>query len=131
MAKLNLVVVAHDRRLLELECAEVGLPGRLGDLGVLPGHAALLATLRPGVLVYRETGGASHEIAVSGGFCEVSDDSVTVLVPNARLPSEVDVAASRSAKEEAEERLLSAGPDDLLRLQDQLAEAEAHLSIAV
>jgi F0F1-type ATP synthase beta subunit len=38
---------------LEVECDEVTLPGKLGYFGVLPGHAALIASLKVGELMYR------------------------------------------------------------------------------
>ena len=38
MAKLTLVLVTQERKLLEIECDSVTLPGSEGYLGVLPGH---------------------------------------------------------------------------------------------
>ncbi len=127
--RLSLVIVAHDRKVLEAECDELGLPGRLGDLGILPGHTALLATLRPGEVWYR-SGAGRHRIAVAAGFCEISNDRVTVLVESAWLPGEVDLAATREGRKAAEEALLIAGPEDLERLQDELASAEAQIAVA-
>ena len=57
MAGLNLILVTHAEKLLEVECSDVGLPGRLGDLGILPGHTALISILRPGELSYQPAAG--------------------------------------------------------------------------
>lgn len=128
--RLRLRIVTHDRLLLEETCDEVGLPGRLGDLGILPGHTAMIANLRPGELFYKK-GNNRHRVAIDSGFCELSNDVVSVLVEEARLPEEIDVEAAREEKAAAEAELLKAiGPEELLRSQDRLDSAEARLSIA-
>ena len=128
--KLSLRIVTHNRQLLDELCDEVGLPGREGDLGILPGHTALISNLRPGALTYR-VGSDRRRLAILGGFCEVSSDRVSVLVENAFLPDEVDVESSTEAKKKAESDLRGAiDPEELERLQDQLAAAEAQLKIA-
>ena len=80
--RLHLVVVSHDRTLLYRECDEVGLPGRLGDLGILPGHAAYVGALRPGVLTLLD-GRDTVRAAISAGFCEVIAGQVTARVDDA------------------------------------------------
>ena len=125
MAKLQLVVVTHARKVLDLECDEVVLPGRQGELGILPGHAAFVGSLRPGVL--QVVGGDS--LAVTAGFCEVSDNIVTVLTERAASKDEVDSAAVRDELQEAERRLERAEPEELVKEQDAVAWAEARLAL--
>lgn len=128
--RINLRVVTHDRLLLEESCVEVGLPGREGDLGILPGHTALIANLRPGELVYR-SGSETHRVAIGAGFCELSKNVLSVLVEQAWLPGEVDAEGSRREKRQAEEALLKAiGPEEIGRHQDRLEAAEAQLRVA-
>ena len=127
MAKLQLVVVTHARKVLDLECDEVVLPGRQGELGILPGHAAFVGSLRPGVL--QVIGGDGGSWAVSAGFCEISDDIVTVLTERAASKDDVDSAAVRSELEEAERRLERAEPEDLDKDADAVAWAEARLAL--
>jgi F-type H+-transporting ATPase subunit epsilon len=58
----------------------VVVPGTEGEFGVLEGHAPFMSTVRDGVLkVYRTENGAPEDIAVSGGFAEVSASGLTVL----------------------------------------------------
>ena len=128
MAKLQLVVVTHERKVLEVECDEVVVPGREGELGILPGHAAFVGSLRPGVL--QVTGGESGTWAVSSGFCEVSDDLMTVLTERAVSKGDVDRGAVEKELEEASRRLERAEPEDLTKLQDAVAWAEARLALA-
>ncbi|HEX6198824.1 MAG TPA: F0F1 ATP synthase subunit epsilon, partial [Thermoanaerobaculia bacterium] len=76
--KLRLVLVDHDRQLLDVEADEVQVPGSEGVLGILPGHTPLIATLKVGEVMYRQ-GKIEHYLALSEGFVEVADDVVTVL----------------------------------------------------
>jgi F-type H+-transporting ATPase subunit epsilon len=58
----------------------VVVPGTEGEFGVLEGHAPFMSTVRDGVLkVYRTEGATPEDIAVSGGFAEVSASGLTVL----------------------------------------------------
>ena len=68
---LQLTVVTPERRVLESEADEIELPGALGYLGILPGHAPLITLLGTGVLTVRK-GGGSTALAVSSGLAEVS-----------------------------------------------------------
>jgi F-type H+-transporting ATPase subunit epsilon len=128
MAKLTLVLVTHDRKLLEIEVDSVTLPGSEGYLGVLPGHTPLISTLSPGVLTYVD-GSKSESLVVSSGFCEVSGDVVTVLADSAESPQEVDMEAARELLKEANEELLDAADAALDAAQAKLALAEARLQL--
>ena len=56
------------------------VPGKDGDLGVLPGHSKLLSSLRPGrVMVYGEDKNLLKSFFVSGGFVEVNPEKCIVL----------------------------------------------------
>lgn len=127
--RLTLVLVTHDRKLLEEECDEVTLPGTEGYLGILPAHTALIATLMPGELTYRQGAIAAH-VAVSAGFCEVSQDIVTVLVDSAELPEEIDLEKSLEERDEAERAVLLATAETLEAEQFRLAQAEARVQVA-
>ena len=124
---LALVVTSHERKLLETRCDEVTLPGREGDMGILPGHAALIATLRPGILTFR-SGGRASQVVLSTGFCQVYADRVAVLADRAWLPEEVDAQAARARVAELERAVERAEPEELESLQDQLAEAQAQIA---
>lgn len=127
--KLHLVVVAHDRQLLDVECDEVQVPGSEGTLGILPGHTPLIATLRVGEVVYRQ-GKMEHYIALSEGFVEVANDVVTVLTESAELPEEIDVEAARREASAAEEALFAAGGPEWLKAQARLEKAIARITVA-
>src|SRR5687767_8467611 len=74
MAKLSVEIVTAERQVLaEQDVDMVVAPGTEGDMGILPRHAALLTTLRPGVLRLKK--GADEQImAVSGGFLQIANN---------------------------------------------------------
>ncbi len=132
MAGLNLILVTHAEKLLEVECSDVGLPGRLGDLGILPGHTALISTLRPGELSYQPAaGGPRRFVATAPGFCEVSDDTVTVLAETAEAAEDIDRTAATSERDRlAAEDIDRASLEDQGALKDRLDAAQARVDVA-
>jgi len=110
---------------------EVVLPGSEGYFGVLPGHAALLATLGIGELMYRKDA-APYHLALTGGFAEVRNDKVIVLAENAERPDEIDRERAQRARERAERRLAGReGVDiDYARAQAALMRALIRLQVA-
>ena len=100
--KLRLVLVSAEAELLDTLCDEVTLPGRQGEMGVFPGHAPFLGTLQPGVLTYR-VGSEQHRVAVTGGFCEVFEGGIRVLVDAASMAGDLDAETVRTELDEAQQ----------------------------
>jgi F-type H+-transporting ATPase subunit epsilon len=124
--------VATPTRLVVAETAdEVVIPGSEGYFGVLPGHAALLATLGIGELMYR-IGRDEHHLAISGGFAEVRNDKVIVLADSAERPEEIDRARAEASRERAERRLAGRSESDVdyIRAMAALARALTRLQAA-
>lgn len=100
-------LVSPERKLASVQAREVRIPGTEGDLTAMPGHAALMTTLRPGILTVVSAEGTA-EFAVTGGFADITAESVTVLaersLPKAELTAAIHaemVAEARAAKEAA------------------------------
>ena len=104
--QLQLEVVTPERRVLSEQVNSVTVPGRSGEMGILPGHAPLISELQTGVLSYNEDG-TVFQLHVSGGFVEVTDDRVSVLAEIAERPEEIDAARARQARERTEKQLSS------------------------
>ncbi|SRR6266571_376123 len=104
--QLQLEVVTPERRVLSEAVNSVTVPGRNGEMQILPGHAALISELQTGVLAYSQ-GGATLQLHVSGGFIEVNNDRVSVLAEIAERPEEIDAARARLAREHTEKKLSS------------------------
>jgi F-type H+-transporting ATPase subunit epsilon len=76
-----------------------------GDIGVMPGHAPVLAQLREGFAArIIEPDGNVLGVAVHGGFLSVTKDSVTLLAEEAQLSDEINVTHARAAYEAARAR---------------------------
>lgn len=128
--RLSLEVITPERVVLTATAASVVVPGALGYLGILPGHAPLVTSLVPGVVTYREEG-EEKRLAVSGGFLEVVDDRVILLADTAEKAEEIDVERARRAKERAERRLKERPPGvDVARAEIALRRAIARLKAA-
>ena len=75
---MQIEIATPERQLADTEILEAQIPCLDGFIGVLPGHAALISELKPGVLTYR-TDTETKVLAVYGGFVEILDDRVRVL----------------------------------------------------
>lgn len=76
-----------------------------GEIAFQPGHAAFLGALTECHTRVYLTDGNVEDIAVHGGFVEVSGNKVSILSDAAELGSQIDVDRARSARDRAEERL--------------------------
>jgi F-type H+-transporting ATPase subunit epsilon len=127
---LRLSIVTPSRALVDAEVDQVVAPGSEGEFGVLPGHAALLVSLRPGVLRWTEAGRA-RRAAISGGFAEVTQESVTVLAPVAELPEQIDAAEAERRRSAASSALAQIGgsspPEQVEALRSELERAQARV----
>jgi len=104
MAVLKLEVVTAEHLAYSDEVSIVIAPGVMGQLGILPDHAALMTMLALGELIVRK-GDGEVSMAVTGGFLEVLDNKVTVLADAAERADEIDIARAEDAKRRAEEML--------------------------
>src|SRR6266481_199363 len=71
----------------------VVVPGTEGNFGVLPGHAPLISTIRPGTIDVYEGRAITERIFVVGGIAEVTPERCTVLADEAIPPDTLDRAA--------------------------------------
>lgn len=81
-------LVSPERSLASLAASAVQIPGAEGDMTILPNHAAVLTTLRPGVLKVSGPDGDTDYV-VTGGFVEISPEGVSVLAEQAYLGADV------------------------------------------
>jgi F-type H+-transporting ATPase subunit epsilon len=124
---LTLRVITPERIALDQSVESVRVPAVDGDLGILPRHAPMVAALDVGLMRYR-VGGAEQVLFVSGGFCEVRDQTVRVVTEAGERPAEIDEARAREAETRARERISRAQarggePLDVLRAEASLRRA--------
>jgi len=91
--KVEFELVSPERLLLSEPVDMVVVPGAEGDFGVLPRHAPMISTLRPGVIRIYEGREVKERIFVAGGFAEVTAERCTVLAEEAVRVADIDTAA--------------------------------------
>ena len=128
--KIHLNVVTRERKIIDTEVDEVILPASDGEIGVLPGHTPLLATLRIGQLRYR-TGNRVERLVISWGFAEVLPDRVIVLAERGFLPTEIDRATAEQERAAAEKEMayLSSHDPEFARVEAKLEESIAMINV--
>lgn len=125
-------LVSPERNLVSVAAREVRLPGTDGDLTAMPGHAATIVTLRPGLVTVVDGQGTATEFAVTGGFAEITADSVSLLAERGHARSEMTqdiynemVRDARRAHRSAESRRETVGDDFVASAARMLGDMEA------
>ena len=99
------------------------VPGRNGQLGILPHHTPLISSLGVGELRIKK-GGSEESMLISGGFVEVRPDKVIVMADLAEHSDEIDAAKADEARKRAESELeQSKDPVDIARVRASLQTA--------
>ena len=129
MATIRCDIVSAEAEIFHGEVSMVIATGEAGELGIAPRHEPLLTRLRPGQVEVVDAEGKRQGFYVSGGILEVQPNVVTVLADAALRADEIDEAAARRAKEEAERVLANRGEAKTVeQAQEQLIQAMAQLS---
>ena len=103
-------LVSPAKKLASSEAEAVTIPGMEGDLTAMANHAPFLTTLRPGFVTVRN-GSAEERYFVTGGFAEISDNTVSVLAEQAVEESAVNQDFLDAQIAEAEKAHEDAGDD--------------------
>ena len=110
--KVEFELVSPERLLLSEQVDMVVVPGAEGDFGVLPRHAPLISTLRPGIIRVFEGREVKKRIFVAGGFAEVTPERCTVLAEEAVPVGEIDAAKLEQEIKDLGEDLADAKTDE-------------------
>ena len=125
---LTLRVITPDSIVWDDTAQEVILPSSTGQLGILSNHAPLLTSLDIGVLRVRSDK-EWKSIAVMGGFAEVENNEIKVLVNNAELGENINRQEAQTDLTEAENALVAAGDDsrEKMKATQKVKQARARL----
>lgn len=103
---LTVRVVAPDKTVWDATAEEVILPSNTGQVGILSGHAPLLTALDTAVMRVRPNSNREWiAIALMGGFAEVENNEVTILVNGAERGDTINLETARTAYTQAEAKL--------------------------
>ena len=126
---LRCEIATQDQLLFEGAADAVIAPGSEGEMGILPGHASLLATLGLGLLRVRHEG-QEAAFTIAGGLLEVRSDVVTVLADVGESVGEIDVERAETARRRAQELLqrpAELAPDQYEAIEASLRRSQLRL----
>lgn len=131
---LTVRVISPDKTVWDATAEEVILPSTTGQLGILSGHAPLLTALDTAVMRVRPSRNQDWvAIALMGGFAEVENDEVTILVNGAERGDKIDLEAARTAYTQAQARAnqaTNANRQDQIQATQALKRARARFQAA-
>ncbi len=105
--ELTLKIVTPFGQIFEGEVASCSLPGVDGHFQVLPFHADLVSLLDIGPIKLQLKNNSEKWLASSGGYCEVRDNQLKIIVESAEFAEKIDIKRAQAALERAQKRLKS------------------------
>lgn len=108
----KLSVVTPVKVFYEAEVNSLVAPGEVGYLGVLGNHAPLITALQPGLLTIRDHLDTEVELAIAGGFLEVSNNQAMILADAIEYVTEIDLRRAEAALKRAESRIAGLVTDE-------------------
>ena len=129
MKSFKLDIVSAEKSLFSGEVEFVIATGEGGELGIFPGHTALLTRLKPGQIRTKLSSTQQEALFyISGGILEVQPSGITVLADTAMRAEDLDEAAAIATREHAEKIMQeSAGKMEYGAALQELAQAIAQL----
>ena len=129
MSELNIEVVTPDGITFAGEITSCTAPGENGKFQILDGHAPFLSILQIGELKVRMKDGEKR-LATSGGFLEVKENTISIIVESAEFADDIDVSRAKEAEKRAREKLEAKGDIDLARAELSYLRALNRLKVA-
>lgn len=128
MSLMQLDIVSAQAAIFSGQVKLLIATGQGGELGIYPGHTALLTALKPGQIRAVLQDDSEEVFYMSGGMLEVQPDCVTVLADTAQRATDLDEAAVLAVKEAAERQLTERKAGiEYSKALSELAEAAAQL----
>ncbi len=128
MAELQVSVLSPSKIVAKATTSYLQVPGINGYLGILPGHTSFVTELGVGELKIGE--GNKEVYFVSGGYLDVNNDKVTVMVDVAEHLPQIDRKRAEEAKKRALQRLEQKTDIDVVRAQAALMRAQVRLDLS-
>ena len=105
MTTISFDLVSPESLIFNDDVGMIIIPGKDGDLGVLPGHSKIMSSLRPGrVMVYGEDKNLLKSFFVSGGFTEINPEKCIVLAESVDEMSELEKSLVEKEIQELESK---------------------------
>ena len=122
MATISFDLVSPEQLLFNDEVGMIIVPGKNGDIGVLPRHSKVLSSLRPGrVMVYGENKNLLKSFFVAGGFVEINPEKCIVLAEGVNEMSDLDKSSIQQQIQELESGASDSAKEELAIAQSKIA----------
>tara|TARA_Y100001970_G_C14153279_1_gene813984 strand:- start:1119 stop:1517 length:399 start_codon:yes stop_codon:yes gene_type:complete len=126
MATISFDLVSPEKLLFNDEVGMIIVPGKDGDIGVLPKHSKLLSSLRPGkVLVFSEDKNLLKSFFVSGGFVEINPEKCILLAEGVNEMDELDKNTLQQKIQELENNSSENNNDELSIVNAKISALES------
>ena len=131
MSTFNLDIVTPTRNLEEMVVSYVRCPGLDGSFGIMANHQEGIFSLDIGEIMVK-TESETKYLSISGGFAEIVNDSVSILVETVESASDIDIPRAEAALQRARDRKSSSDNENLdqARLESALSRAMNRLQVA-
>ena len=125
---MHVNIVSAEQEIYSGTVTQVFAPAEMGEVGVMPRHAPMLSTLKPGVVRVISQDGEEQTFFVSGGILEIQPHVVTILSDTALRAADIDESAALEAKSRAEAAMKDKASDmDYAKAKSELIEAVAQI----
>lgn len=125
---MGLEIVSAEAQVFSGIAERVEVTGGMGELGIYPGHTALLTSLKSGQVRAQLQGGEQEVFYINGGVLEVQPEVITILADTAARAEDLDEAAALAAKEQAEKAIEDKRSElEYTKAVAELAEAVAQI----
>ena len=126
---LHISITTPEKTILDQEADEVVIPTITGEITVLPSHVPLLSQLAPGEVAVKK-GSQIRHLAITGGFLEIGNDTVSLLADYAISGEDANERRAQEAKERAEKLMKEKGTEQQYAIaQGELQKALAELRL--
>ncbi|MBR9728892.1 F0F1 ATP synthase subunit epsilon [Shewanella intestini] len=127
---VQLDIVSAENHIVSDRVASLQVTGVDGELGIMPGHTALLTKIKPGMARIVKQDGTEELFYLSGGILEVQPTSISVLADVVKRADDIDEQEAAEAKHRAETAMADAGADfNYAAAAVELAQAIAQLRV--
>ncbi len=127
---ISLEIVTPEKIEFQGSVESVTVPGKYAPFQVLYNHAPIVAELEVGSIRFNDSKNQETIYATSGGFVQVLNNTVSIVVETAENALEINADRAKAAQERAQKRLEHRQDVDLMRAQLSLARAVNRLKIA-
>ena len=131
MNTFNLDIVTPTRNLDEMVVSYVRCPGRDGSFGIMANHQEGIFSLDVGEIMIKINSETKY-YSTSGGFAEIANDGVCILVETVESASDIDISRAEASLQRAKDRKSNSDKENLdqVRLESALSRALIRLRVA-